>query len=272
MLADERLRTHHHLWHFVRDERNWSDLSDDDREALTEAGWNAPRFGEEEGAGVDFLGMHRHMIRMVDRMLGTAGNDDWPRVTGWDPIPWADDDADWPVPLWQTTPPSWATAEQWEEFTDLAERSRSNARVAEMKELARLLRSEEYLEGVSLDELGTSIEWSIHGWMHIRWSGAPAEDAFSSGASNDWLFVPWSSHVNSVFWKLHGWIDERIEDWERVTGEQGDLTGAWAGPTGLPDTEPHLADVRLLRNVPARETAPLPMAIREHVVEGLLRR
>jgi hypothetical protein len=29
----------------------------------------------------------------------------------------------------------------------------------------------------------------------------------------DYLGEFYSSHVNPVFWRLHGWIDDRIEDW-----------------------------------------------------------
>lgn len=33
---------------------------------------------------------------------------------------------------------------------------------------------------------------------------------------NDALVEPFSSHVNPIFWRLHGWIDDRIEDWYRA--------------------------------------------------------
>jgi hypothetical protein len=33
---------------------------------------------------------------------------------------------------------------------------------------------------------------------------------------NDFLGDPFSSHVNPVFWRFHGWIDDRIEDWFRA--------------------------------------------------------
>lgn len=140
-----------------------------------------------------------------------------------------------------------------------------------MRRLANLFRDTAYLRNVSLDDLGVAMEWSIHGWMHVRWSGAPHDDAFSTDVSNDWLFVPWSSHVNKTFWKLHGWIDARISDWEAATGHIADLSQTWAGPAGVPGTMPHMADVRLLSHVPPREELPLPMTVRRHVVEGLLR-
>lgn len=36
------------------------------------------------------------------------------------------------------------------------------------------------------------------------------------GAQNDFLGDPFSSHVNPVFWRFHGWIDDRVEDWFRA--------------------------------------------------------
>ena len=29
----------------------------------------------------------------------------------------------------------------------------------------------------------------------------------------DYLGEFYSSHVNPLFWRLHGWVDDRIEDW-----------------------------------------------------------
>ena len=65
--------------------------------------------------------------------------------------------------------------------------------------------------------------------MHIRWSapprdpetnallplGRPDEDISDrwDNPKYDWLGEFYSSHVNPIFWRLHGWIDDRIEDW-----------------------------------------------------------
>ena len=66
--------------------------------------------------------------------------------------------------------------------------------------------------------------------MHVRWSGSPPNDPNSADVNNDWLFSAWSSHVNKTFWKLHGWIDDRIGDWENATGQMADFSKAWIGP------------------------------------------
>jgi hypothetical protein len=119
-----------------------------------------------------------------------------------------------------------------------------------MEQLAIQFQDANYLRSVSLDQLGIDMEWSIHGWMHMRWSGALAADAFAVDPDNDWLFFPWSSHVSKKFWKLHGWIDDRITDWANANGAEADLSDTWAGPTGVPGAMPHMADAELLKNLP----------------------
>lgn len=76
---------------------------------------------------------------------------------------------------------------------------------------------------------------------------------FSVDPVNDGLFLRWSYPVNSVSWKLHGWIDKRISDWKAADGHMM-----------------HLTEVRLLAHVPPRQAPPMSMSIREPVVEGLL--
>src|SRR5690348_17642059 len=65
--------------------------------------------------------------------------------------------------------------------------------------------------------------------MHIRWSAAPRDPETNAwlplgrpdpdisekwdNPRYDWLGEFYSSHVNPVFWRLHGWIDDRIDDW-----------------------------------------------------------
>ena len=185
---------------------------------LTALGWQAPRFEDQSGAGLDFLYMHREMIRTMDQKLATLNDPYWRRVEGWDPIPWANNDPEWPVPLW-TNPPEGAA---W---------ARLPATVERMKQLDQLLRDPNWLRTKSLDEIGRSMEFTIHSWMHLHWSGPPPADVNSEDVSNDWLYIPWSSHVNKHFWKLHGWIDNRISDWERATGVPADFTALGGSST-----------------------------------------
>ena len=63
--------------------------------------------------------------------------------------------------------------------------------------------------------------------MHMRWSSVSRDpnnviqqiredfdfDDKWSDQKYDYLGEFYSSHVNPIFWRLHGWVDDRIEDW-----------------------------------------------------------
>ncbi|WP_176702355.1 hypothetical protein [Paenibacillus sp. Mc5Re-14] len=69
------------------------------------------------------------------------------------------------------------------------------------------------------------MEFGIHGWMHLHWSSLPPPEAQNTLVpSNDRLGSPFSSHVNNHFWKLHGWIDDRIIVWEDALGTEANLS------------------------------------------------
>lgn len=260
MLAREEVRAHHHLWHYVRGRPRWNELPEASRDQLRAAGWAPPRFEDEPGGGLDFLFMHRRMIDMVDQALAHANDPSWPRVQGWDPIPWAEDDPDWPVPDWPDAHPGAADA-------------RRPASVASMRRaVAEGFRNAKWLSERTLDEVGTTLEFSIHAWMHLRWSGPAPADTDSLDPSNNWLFVPWSSHVNPAFWKLHGWIDATITEWEKATGQSADFRSAWDGPSAVASAHngmKHATDPSLLRFIQSRRLVPLPMLPKDEVIEGL---
>jgi hypothetical protein len=100
-----------------------------------------------------------------------------------------------------------------------------------MRPLEGRFRSPTFLSAVTLGELGNILEWTIHGWMHLRWThttydpatGAPIGrsslfdiDPKWDDPRNDDLGDFYSSHVHPTFWRLHGWIDDRINDWAAV--------------------------------------------------------
>src|SRR5262249_22996138 len=74
---------------------------------------------------------------------------------------------------------------------------------------------------------GNLIEFTVHNWMHMRWAtlsrnpttgvaevrGDYAIDALWDAPTNDYLGDFHSSHVNPIFWKLHGWVDDGIAAW-----------------------------------------------------------
>jgi hypothetical protein len=77
--------------------------------------------------------------------------------------------------------------------------------------------------------MGALIEWTIHNDMHMRWTSEPQDPITGAKVPSgrnaldldpkwddpkyDSLSEPYSSLANPVFWRLHGWVDDRIEDW-----------------------------------------------------------
>src|SRR5206468_651055 len=92
---------------------------------------------------------------------------------------------------------------------------------------------------------GARIEHTIHNSLHMRFSSDPGAarpdvdsvdpstiDAKWDAVGYDYLDDTYSSQVNPVFWKIHGWVDDRIEDWKRAHGIAGEIAwkGTWSGP------------------------------------------
>jgi hypothetical protein len=249
MLASRVHRLRHATWHTVRG-LWWSPLDDDDRKQISDRGWGFARppftsaggLDLTNGAGEDFLYMHRRMISMVRDMYAQAGVGP---IAGWRAIPragvpqfvyterddpakpgqkvmeYAADQSGFMVP-----PPD----EQ--AFVDLL-----GANVVFLKSagyfgsvmgpLARIFNSPRHLSTLTLGALGNLLEFTIHNAMHMRWSTLPRDPATGTvAARGDFDFDPkwddprydflgefYSSHVNPLFWRLHGWVDDRIQDW-----------------------------------------------------------
>ncbi len=261
MLASRVHRLHHTVWHTLRGEW-WRTLSKEDREAVAKLNWplERPPFTEQgtldllNGAGEDFLFMHRRMIAMVRRIYDDAGA---PAPTGWTTLPSADAPqfayAERPDPANPTrrtytydpatsgfmVPP--ATAEYLSIFTDPNDpQGIAQQRMAFLKTPPflgsvnspheRQFRTPVYLASLSLGALGNLLEFTIHNQMHMRWATVPRDPVTGTVGGRpafdveikwddpryDWLGDFYSSHVNPVFWKLHGWVDDRIEDWFRA--------------------------------------------------------
>jgi hypothetical protein len=99
-----------------------------------------------------------------------------------------------------------------------------------MRNLEQWLRRPNILTQLTLGAYGNLLEMTIHNWMHMRWASVPRDPASGKVESrgnydvdtrwddpkNDYLGEFHTSHVNPVFWKLHGWVDDRVEDWFRA--------------------------------------------------------
>jgi hypothetical protein len=255
MLASRVHRLHHTVWHLLRGVW-WNPLSKEDREAIAKLNWSIERpplteqraLNLENGAGEDFLFMHRRMIAMVRDIYQEAGV---PAPTGWSTLPSADAAhfvyAETPDPVkpgqkiftYDPTasgfmvPP--ATAEYLSVFLEddrpgLAFLKTPQFFRTVMRPHERMFRSPRYLASLSLGALGNLLEFTIHNQMHMRWAAVPRDpvtgaiggredfdmDPKWDDPRNDYLGDFYSSHVNPVFWKLHGWVDDCIEDWFRA--------------------------------------------------------
>jgi hypothetical protein len=236
-LAAPSHRLYHYLWHGVRDK--WLRLTAQERETLLaiDPRWEPPRPSRDEwggiilnnNAGEDFLYMHRQMIASVNAQLEALGKQP---VQGWHPLP-GPDDPEYPVP------PMAGIREKTDAFwTD-------KILPAENK-----LTDPNYLKGLTLGRLGTEIEYGLHAWMHARWSAEPAMgrrpthlpflteiDARWNSPEYDYLLDTYAGHVNPVFWKFHGWIDDCISQWAQVHDIATiEWKGTWLG------VSPHHAD------------------------------
>ena len=242
MMASRRHRLQHNVWHTVR--MNWLALSKD-KDAVAEIdkrGWwpTRPPFLDnralnlENGAGEDFLFMHRRMIKMLQAVYKSAGKI---APSGWATLP----DAAVPQMVYKASPDGKAfnidpDASGYmvpppvaDDPTDQLMKSAAFFNGI-MRPIQALFQSPRWLSGLTLGQLGNLIEWSIHGWMHNRWgdtiydsAGQPIGrtslfdiDKKWDDPKNDDLFDFYSSHVHPTFWRLHGWIDDRIEDWAKV--------------------------------------------------------
>ncbi|MGH3921836.1 MAG: hypothetical protein ACRDTT_02990 [Pseudonocardiaceae bacterium] len=249
MLASRRHRLRHAVWHTVRGQ--WHALKGND-EAVKEIkafGWwpGRPPFLEtraldlENGAGEDFLYMHRKMILMLEDVYARASESP---PAGWTALPVAS------VPQ---TVYNEATVDGAKTFVfdpdasgfmvppparddDIDRMMKSPAFLnGVMRPLSTLFRSPRFLSAMTLGQLGNLLEWTIHGWMHIRWTHTRYDPATGDAIgrvslfdidpkwddpSNDDLGDFYSSHVHPTFWRLHGWIDARINDWARVNADR----------------------------------------------------
>ncbi|RXT19610.1 hypothetical protein B5P46_25210 [Rhizobium leguminosarum] len=251
MLASRRHRLRHFLWHAVRGAWNNPQLTDEAKAFIRDKGWSPPddrapmdaegRLILDNHSGEDFLYMHRQMIKEVNELLAQLGE---PQLAAWPSIPRPADHPDFAVP------PAWT-------YSDPSENDATNTAMA-----ARLQRvkSDGYFDNpiaiweafftrpsnlaqLSLGALGNMLEMTIHNNLHMRWAREPigympspnfddtrAIDSKWDAADYDYLGDTYSSHVNPIFWSLHGWVDSCIDRWA-AANRISDVAwvGTWTG-------------------------------------------
>ncbi|AMA54586.1 hypothetical protein [Bacillus inaquosorum] len=244
-MASKKHRLWHYLWHGFRN--SWEGLDCKDREKLckTHPNWVPPRPAldadgkpkRDNDSGEDFLFMHRTMIMIVNKILADEGDINYPWVQGWRYLPKPSDQSYPILPAYD----SHRIPRERLELEKSVDRYWSYFSGLEKK-----FTDPDYLSSVTLGQLGSDIEFTIHNSMHIRWSeeskvgymtepklGDPIDDIWNQPEYN-WLGDEYSAHVHPIFWKLHGWVDDRINDWMRINQKEDyKWKGTWIGDTSI---------------------------------------
>lgn len=249
MLASRRHRLHHAVWHAVRN--MWPLISDRKKDAIRKLNWQPGDPSNERpaavdrvpftanGSGEDFLFMHRKMIAMVQNHLKSMGEKpikSWPMIPPPGPVSVEPDYSHSPAVLPPPgNPDGFAVMPNWAEPGIEDDARRQGALKSDqhywssMFPMSQRFQDPNYLSTLSLGAFGGLIEWTIHNDMHMRWTSEPRDPVTGEPIPNgrdaldldpkwdspvyDSLSEPFSSLANPVFWRLHGWIDDRINDW-----------------------------------------------------------
>jgi len=244
LFASRNHRLHHALWHGLRDYwNNGNIVSKTAKEEITKLNWNPPRPALEwnrdgwtpltlNGSGIDFLFMHREMIIEFDAAMKKEGVSS---DIGWKLIPEPGrTEATHPgisvPPVWELPAPI-----KWLERRFAAVKS-DEFYWSRMRWWDRQFHDHGYLRTVSLGQLGSLLETSVHNNMHMRWASQPfdpetgkalimgrSEDDMSSKWDDikyDFLGETYSSQVNPIFWRLHKWVDNIIDEWFKAHESQ----------------------------------------------------
>jgi hypothetical protein len=250
MLSSRRHRLRHFLWHAVREAWNNPQLTEDVRQFIKDKGWAPPNDRaplDREGklildnfSGEDFLYMHRQMIREVNDLLKNLGS---PEITPWKTIP-RPSDAEFLVPTaWIYADPS-MTPEEQQRSTERLKTLKSDAYFTETLAVwESYYTNNPNLRRLTLGALGNLLEMTIHNNLHMRWASEPVGYMPSPNLENtadidprwdkpdyDYLGDTYSSHINPLFWYLHGWVDRCIDLWQEANGiNEIQWVGTWTG-------------------------------------------
>lgn len=251
MLAERKHRLRHTVWHTIRGDWYSENMTDTDRDRLGKLGWylSDPPFNSEgsldlsNGAGEDFLYMHRRMIMMLHNTYKAVGKEppeSWKSL----PNPTAaqfeyledthPDDSNRLIYKLDTVSSGYMVPPATEEFLEQVGghpffrfNKTSRGLTNLMRNMVSNLRNPRVVSQLTLGTYGNLVEFTVHNWMHMRWatisrnpqSGVPeVRDSYDvnkkwDDPKHDYLGDFHSSHVNPIFWKLHGWVDDCIDFW-----------------------------------------------------------
>jgi hypothetical protein len=224
MMSARPHRLAHYMWHSARNSYRSPNATDAERGRIDAMKWKPPRpiiyrpngsMDLEEtaktGAGEDFLFMHRQMLQILRSGLESRGMrmyESWKRI---------------PLPN-----EGFRTIAQ--EVTDQLE-----AGFQRIQSWESQFSDENIGRFKNLSELGIQLEFTIHNSLHSRWSASqssmrqviddPVTRTNRSRSGWDWddddydhLSDSYSAHVNPLFWRIHGWVDDRINAWLKARG------------------------------------------------------
>lgn len=256
-------RLMHYLWHTSRNSWGRKDASINLKRYLTQLGWAPPRpliYSDNDsvdyeatastGAGEDFLHMHRSMIFNLKKVF--SNNKIKNKKV---PLPWYEP---WKEIPFQANDPQFPIV-----FENLAIKTDTGFdRYVRAREL--WFTNPRNLENRPLSWIGTMLEYTIHNSLHNRFAAHSrtqrpfdAEPLYADPNSNgdvwkwdgdyDHLNDSYGAHVNPVFWQIHQWVDDRINDWLRANGKTSiedkcggasgcvEWQGNWDGPWQFKD-------------------------------------
>lgn len=235
--ATAQKRLEHQIWHFSRDK--WHKLSEDRREALRALGWQpGPRNAERDargrtkdhnGSGEDFFFMHRYMVQTARTHQDLPSWRHFPEPPPSAVQDWVGFARFYDNESGCCVPPSWLIPTDVPYTDGMGLVKSPNTFYTNFQVWESRYRDHQYLSKLTLAQFGSELELSLHDWLHMRWSSVPRNPAtgvpipeardpsdfadYWFADNNDFLGDPFSSHLNPVFWRLHGWIDDRIDDW-----------------------------------------------------------
>jgi hypothetical protein len=197
MLASKSHRLIHAIWHTIRlYDIWWLILNEMDKQQIRDLNWGLDRhpFSKQggldltNGAGEDFLFMHRKMITMVKDIYESQGVS---YIESWETLP---------IPSAQ----QFSYSEQEDPQNPGKKIYRFNPlESGYMIPPAYFISNSPESEQEDLENLKSLKFLKSSSYFNEKWDDP----------KYDYLGDFYSSHVNPVFWRLHGWVDDRIEDW-----------------------------------------------------------
>lgn len=215
MMATPEVRAWHFLWHGIRN--SWEYMSPEEKAEVRKnlgVEWDHEKggTGDPKQRGEEFLHMHHKMFEALKEHLGDQMYDSWTQ-------PPAPDDAKYPMPG----------------YVDPNTRNYYNSVSRQLANYHRQATDAGRLKNMSLSQFGLWLEDGMHNLMHNTWAhptqwytsygpelqqviSSPDQYPMFSHPSNNSLVGTYTSHTNPIFYRLHGYIEARVQSWLDANG------------------------------------------------------